>query len=137
MDRWPTWTRPGSGVLLFGESYVKLNQPAEAIPVLEAALVINRTDADALYQLGLAYQASGQPQTALERYHQAVRLVPDFVQVYQGMIESYSALGQPHPVAYARGMEAFCLQDYEAAQPTSSRPPQPCRTLPRRFWAWD
>ena len=98
-----------------GESYVKLNRPAEAIPVLEAALVINRTDADALYQLGLAYRASGQPQTAVECYHQAVRLVPDFLQVYQELITSYSALGQPHAVAYARGMEAFCLQDYESA----------------------
>jgi tetratricopeptide (TPR) repeat protein len=100
-----------------GESYVKLGQPAEAIPVLEAALVINRTDADALYQLGLAYQASGQPEAALERYHKAVRLVPDFLEAYQGMITSYSALGQPHSVAYARGMEAFCLQDYESALP--------------------
>ena len=98
-----------------GESYVKLNRPAEAIPVLEAALVINHTDADALYQLGLAHQATGQPQAAVECYHQAVRLVPDFVEVYQGMITSYSALGLPHPVVYARGMEAFCLQDYESA----------------------
>ena len=59
-----------------GESYVKLGRPAEAIAVLEAALAIDRTDADALYQIGLAYQASGQPETAVERYHQAVRLVP-------------------------------------------------------------
>lgn len=100
-----------------GESYIKLNRPAEAITVLEAALLINRTDADALYQVGLAYQATGQPEKALERYHQAVRFVPDFVEVYQGMIESYSTLGQSDQEAYARGMEAFCLQDYESALP--------------------
>jgi tetratricopeptide (TPR) repeat protein len=99
-----------------GESYVKLNRPAEAISVLEAALVISRTDADALYQLGLAYQASGQPEAALERYHEAVRFVPNFVEVYSGMIESYSALERPDHVAYARGMQAFCLQDYGTAQ---------------------
>ena len=99
-----------------GESYVKLNRPAEAIPVLEEALTINRTDADALYQLGLAYQANGQPEAALERYQQAVLFVPDFTEAYSGMIESYSALNQPDYVAYARGMQAFTLQDYKTAQ---------------------
>ena len=42
-----------------GESYVKLDRPEDAIPALLAALEITRTDADALYQLGLAYQATG------------------------------------------------------------------------------
>jgi tetratricopeptide (TPR) repeat protein len=99
-----------------GESYVKLSRPDEAIPVLEAALDISHTDADALYQLGLAYQAIGQPKDALEQYRKAVRLVPDFAEVYTSMIESYSALGQSDYVAYARGMQAFCLQDYGTAQ---------------------
>jgi tetratricopeptide (TPR) repeat protein len=99
-----------------GESYVKLNRPDEAVPVLEAALEISHTDADALYQLGLAYQALGQPQDALEQYRKAVRLVPDFTEVYTSMIESYSALGQTDHVAYARGMQAYCLQDYGTAQ---------------------
>ncbi|MBU0491243.1 MAG: tetratricopeptide repeat protein [Chloroflexi bacterium] len=99
-----------------GESYVKLNRPAEAIPALEAALVVTPTDADALYQLGLAYQASGQHETALERYHKAVRLVPDFAEAYHGMIDSYSTLNRPDHVTYARGMEAFSHQDYETAR---------------------
>jgi tetratricopeptide (TPR) repeat protein len=100
----------------WGESLVKLERPAEAIPVLEAALLINRTDADALYQLGQVYQASGQPEAALERYHQAVRFVPDFVEAYGGMIESYSTLGYSDHVVYAQGMQALSLQDYETAQ---------------------
>ena len=99
-----------------GESYMKLGRPDEAIPVLEAALDISHTDADALYQLGLAYQALGRPKAALEQYRKAVRLVPDFAEVYTGMIESYSALDQSDYVAYARGMQAFCLQDYGTAQ---------------------
>jgi len=99
-----------------GESYMNLNRPDEAIPVLEAALTINRTDADAHYQLGLAYQANGQPEAALERYQQAVLFVPDFTEAYSGMIESYSALDQPDYVAYARGMQAFTLKEYGAAQ---------------------
>jgi tetratricopeptide (TPR) repeat protein len=99
-----------------GESYVKLNRPAEAIPALEAALAISPIDADALYQLGLAYQASGQPQVALEHYQRAVRLVPDFTEAYSSMLESYSTLEWPDYVIYAAGMEAFCLQDYETAR---------------------
>ena len=98
-----------------GESYMKLNRSSEAIPVLEAALLISRTDADALYQLGLAYQADGQPELALERYHQAVRFVPDFFEVYGAMIESYSALDHPDYVVYAQGMQALSQQDYETA----------------------
>jgi len=99
-----------------GESYVKLNRPAEAISALEAALTINPTDADAIYQLGLAHQANGQPELALEHYHRAVRFVPNFVEVYNSMIESYSSLEQPDYVVYAGGMQALCLQDYETAQ---------------------
>lgn len=100
-----------------GESYVRLNRPDEAIPALEAALVIKPTDADALYQVGLAYQASGQAETALERYHKAVRMVPDFAEVYEAMIVSYSALGKADHEAYARGMAAYSLQEYEDALP--------------------
>jgi len=99
-----------------GESYVKLNRMDEAITTLEAALHINTTDADALYQLGLAYQANGQAEKALERYHKAVRLVPNFIEAYSGMIESYTALERPDYVAYARGMQALGLQDYGTAQ---------------------
>lgn len=99
-----------------GESYVKLDQPQEAIEALEAALAISSVNADALYQLGLAYHAAGHPEAAVARYHQAVRFVPDFAEAYVGMIEGYTALGQPDFVAYARGMEAFSRQDYETAQ---------------------
>lgn len=98
-----------------GESYLALNRPADAIPVLEAALAINRTDADALYQLGLAYHATGQAQMAAGCYQRAVRLVPDFAAAYQAMVPSYTTLGQLHAVAYARGMQAYCAGDYESA----------------------
>lgn len=98
-----------------GESYVKLHRPEEAIPVLEAALLISPTDADALYQAGLAYQATGQPEIALERYHKAVRLVPDFVEVYQGMAEIHATLDQPDYEKYARGMVAFSKGNYRTA----------------------
>ncbi len=100
-----------------GESYLKLNRPTEAIPVLEAALLISPTDADALYQLGLAYHASGQPEIAMQQFHEAVRFVPDFSEAYRGLAASYSALGWYDHEAYARGMEAFSLRDCRAARP--------------------
>jgi tetratricopeptide (TPR) repeat protein len=99
-----------------GESYLKLDQVEAAIAALEAALRISPTDADALYQLGLAYQARGQPELALEQYHRAVRLVPNFAEVYAGMAECYADLGWADHLAYARGMQAFTTQNYELAQ---------------------
>ncbi len=99
-----------------GESYVGLNRPEDAIPALQGALTITPTDADALFKLGQAYQATNQPEAALEKYHKAVRLVPDFVEAYTAMIDSYSTLNQPDYVAYARGMQAFSMQDYKTAQ---------------------
>ncbi len=99
-----------------GECYLKLGRPADALAALDAALVITPTDADALYQAGLAHQALGQPEQALERYHKAVRLVPDFTEAYTAMIESYTALNKPDYAAYARGMQAFSLKDYKTAQ---------------------
>jgi tetratricopeptide (TPR) repeat protein len=98
-----------------GESYLKLDRAVDAIPVLEEALLIVPTDADALYQAGLAYQATDQPQTALERYHGAVRLVPDFTEAYQEMAGIYANLGQPGYENYALGMVAFSRQEYRQA----------------------
>jgi tetratricopeptide (TPR) repeat protein len=98
-----------------GESYGKLGRPAEAIPLLEEALLISPVDADALYQLGLALDATGQPALAVQKYAQAVRLVPDFVEVYRAMEDAYVALDQPGHATYARGMVAFCQKDYRAA----------------------
>jgi tetratricopeptide (TPR) repeat protein len=69
-----------------------------------------------MFQLGLAYTQTDQHELALEQYHNAVRFVPDFAEAYHGMIASYSALDKPSYVAYARGMEAFALNDFEVAQ---------------------
>jgi len=98
-----------------GESYVKLGRPAEAIPLLEAALLISPVDADALYQLGLALDTNGQHELAVQRYGEAVRLVPDFVEVYQAMADAYAALDWHDHVTYAQGMVAFCQKDYQEA----------------------
>ena len=99
-----------------GESYVKLGQYTDAIPPLEEALIITPTDADALYQLGLAKQSLGECDAALTHYQKAVRLVPDFTEAYQGMAECYAAENDPGRVKYARGMLAFGQKDYATAK---------------------
>ncbi len=99
-----------------GESYLKVDRPLDAIEPLEAAIQISATDADALYQLGLAYNAAEKPEQAVVFFSRAVRLVPDFVEAYGGMIESYTTLEQPEFIAYARGMQAFSMGDFETAR---------------------
>jgi tetratricopeptide (TPR) repeat protein len=104
-----------------GESYLMLNDPADAIVALKGALAISATDADAYYQLGLAYQASSKPKDAVEQFNNAVRFVPDYAEAYQAMIDSYSALGQTDQVTYAKGMHAFSIADYETAKTNLER----------------
>ncbi len=98
-----------------GESYLSTDQPEKAIEVLEKAILIDRTDADALYRLGEAYIITEQPEEALGYLHRAVRLVPDFIEAYTAMIEAYSATGEADYVAYARGMQAFSMGDFDTA----------------------
>lgn len=105
-----------TALYFLGQSYVETNQPDKAIDVLQEALLINAADADAMYQLGLAYALQGQHKEAITQYEEAVRFVPDFIEAYSGMIASYSALDMVDHVAYARGMEAFSLKDYETAR---------------------
>lgn len=99
-----------------GDNYLKLERPAEAIPVLEEALAISPTDADSLFLLGLAYLRAGQPQPALENFNRATRFVPDFAEAYAGMEECYQALGMDDYSYYARGMQAFARKNYRAAE---------------------
>jgi tetratricopeptide (TPR) repeat protein len=99
-----------------GENYVKLNTPEKAIAVLEEALAIEHTDADALYQLGVAYAQSGQHELAVEQWQQAVLFVPDHAEAYRQMANSYDALSKPDHAAYARAMAAYANQDYAQAR---------------------
>jgi tetratricopeptide (TPR) repeat protein len=99
-----------------GENYVKLNLPEKAIAVLGEALTIDRTDADALHQLGVAYAQSGQHQLAVEQWQQAVLFVPDHTDAYRQMANSYDALAMPDYATYARAMAAYSTQDYAQAR---------------------
>lgn len=104
-----------TGLYYLGVNYLQVGRPTDAITVLAQALSINSTDADALYQLGLAFLRTGQYQVALENFQKAVLFVPDFAEAYQGMMDCYTALQQPDYVLVAQGMQAFSLKDYQKA----------------------
>ncbi len=99
-----------------GANYLKLNQVDKALGVLEEALAIDGTDADALYQLGVAYSQKGEYERSIEAYQEAVRFVPDFTEAYQGMAKAYDALGLSAKALYAQGMTSFSEQEYRQAQ---------------------
>lgn len=99
-----------------GECHLQLGQNDQAVASLEKAVEINRADADALFKLGVAYSKIGQHEKAIETYEKATLFVPNFTEAYQGMVESYIALGQPDYAAYARGMVAYSVMDYEGAR---------------------
>lgn len=104
-----------NGLYYLGVNYLQVGRPTDAITVLAQALSISPTDADALYQLGLAFLRTGQYQVALENFKRAVLFVPDFAEAYQGMADCYTALQQPDYVLFAQGMEAFSSKDYQKA----------------------
>jgi len=99
-----------------GENYVKLKTPEKAIAVLGEALTIDRTDADALYQLGVAYAQGGQHQLAVDQWQRAVLFVPDHADAYRQMANSYDALALPEYATYARAMAAYSAKDYAQAR---------------------
>lgn len=98
-----------------GVSYIHLGEMQPAILALKEALDINRTDADVMYQLGTAYSLENQHEQAIEQFTNAVRFVPNYSEVYRGMLTSYTALDKPVFATYAEGMLAFCQQDYKMA----------------------
>ena len=98
-----------------GENYNALGQPLQAIDPLTKALAIDHTDADALYQLGLAYSLTGNNDRAIASFQNAVQFVPDFTEAYQAMIDSYTAQGLSPQADYARGMEAYSKENFPLA----------------------
>jgi tetratricopeptide (TPR) repeat protein len=102
-----------------GNNYLALELPAKAIEYYQQALQIDHTDADALYQLGLAQARMGgntAQEQAVQSYLKAVAFAPDFQEAYHALADSYAALGRGPQADYAKGMEAYCRKDYSRAR---------------------
>ena len=96
-----------------GDSYLQLDQPDQAILPLENAVNWSETDADSMYKLGLAYAGNKDYAKAVNMFHAATTFVPDYLEAYKAMSESYDALAMPELVDYARGMMAYSDKDYQ------------------------
>ena len=95
-----------------GDLYKQKGDYDRAVESLQAALAVNRTDADARYALALIYQAQGKHQAAIDEFNDVLRYVPEFAEIYTGLRESYAALGRTHETAYAEAMMAYFEGDY-------------------------
>jgi Flp pilus assembly protein TadD len=98
-----------------GDSYLQLGQPELAILPLENAVNWSQTDADSMFKLGIAYAEIEEHYKAVNMFHAATTFVPDYLEAYEAMAESYSALNVPELVDYARGMTAYANKDYQKA----------------------
>jgi tetratricopeptide (TPR) repeat protein len=93
-------------------------RPAEAIPFLEEALAIKRSDADALYLIGTAYVATGETDKAETALRAAVAFVP------VGWSEPYAALAEGFTKAGKTAMAewAGAMADLAAGKPALAEP---------------
>jgi tetratricopeptide (TPR) repeat protein len=80
-------------------------RPADAIPLLEEALAIKRSDAEALYLIGTAYVATGETEKAATALRKAVAFVPfGWSEPYSALAEVYAAGGQAGMAEWAAAM---------------------------------
>ncbi len=92
-----------------GDIALKQDRPKDAQTLLESAIKINRTDADALNLLGTAYIRNGDAKTAVEVLKAAVALVPaGWCEPYSQLGQAYTTLGKTDGAAYANGMVSLC-----------------------------
>jgi tetratricopeptide (TPR) repeat protein len=94
-----------------------MGKPQEAIGPLEMAVKWARTDADAMYKLGMAYAGAKDYTNAVNMFHGATTFVPDFLEAYQAMASAYDTMQKPVLAGYARGMVAYSQKDYKGALP--------------------
>jgi tetratricopeptide (TPR) repeat protein len=104
-----------SAAYYLGESYYKLGQADKAVDPLENAVKWSKTDADAMYELGLVYTAQKNYDGALQMFTFATAFVPDYREAYEGMSKVFSLTQNQDLANYAQGMVAYSKKDYATA----------------------
>jgi tetratricopeptide (TPR) repeat protein len=80
-------------------------------------VAIDRTDADAWYQLGLAQLGAGAPAKAVAAQRQAVTFIPtEWADPYAAMAEAYTAMADRDHAEYARAMVDLVNKSYDVAR---------------------
>lgn len=88
-----------------GAIAMEQDRPAEAIPYLEQALAIKRSDADAMYLIGTAFVATGETEKAVTALRGAVAFVPiGWKEPYAALAEAYANAGQTALAEWAGAM---------------------------------
>lgn len=98
-----------------GQLALKKSDYVSAEAEFREALKIDRTDADTRYSLGIALQRQNKHDEAVKEFGEALRFVPSFTEVYEGLKESYQALGLATESRYAAAMARQTLGEYEYA----------------------
>ncbi len=93
-------------------------KPAEAIPFLEKALAIQRSDADALYLIGTAYVATGETGKAETALRSAIAFVPiGWSEPYTALAEGFTKAGKTAEAEWAGAMADLNGGKPELAEP--------------------
>ena len=101
-----------------GSIAMKQAKPADAIPFLEKALAIKRSDADALYLIGTAYAATGETDKAETALRAAVAFVPiGWSEPYSAMADAFTKAGRTAMAEWAGAMADLAAGRPELAEP--------------------
>jgi tetratricopeptide (TPR) repeat protein len=101
-----------------GSIAVQQGKPADAIPLLETALKIKRSDADALYLIGTAYAAVGETDKAETALRSAVAFVPiGWSEPYTAMADAFTKAGKAAMAEWAAAMAELTAGKPELAEP--------------------
>jgi tetratricopeptide (TPR) repeat protein len=97
-----------SAYFSLGDIKMAQNKPADAIPFLEKALGIKRSDADALLLLGKAYFDTGRASEGSDLIRRAIEFVPvGWVDPYQALADGYTKAGKVALAEWAGAMVDF------------------------------
>jgi tetratricopeptide (TPR) repeat protein len=92
-----------------GVTNLRLGDVPGAIAALQAALAIDKTDADAWFALGGAQERAADHAAAVASYRRALEFVPSgWCDPYEGLAVAYRNLKQNDGVTYADAMAAIC-----------------------------
>jgi tetratricopeptide (TPR) repeat protein len=101
-----------------GTIAMKQGKPAEAIPFLEKALAIKRSDADTLYLIGTAYAATGETDKAEAALRSAVAFVPiGWSEPYTAMADAFTKAGRTAMAEWAGAMADLTSGKPDLAEP--------------------
>jgi len=101
-----------------GSIAMKQARPADAIPFLEKALAIKRSDADALYLIGTAYVATGETDKAETVLRAAVAFVPiGWSEPYTALAGGFTKAGKTAMAEWAGAMADLADRKPDLAEP--------------------